>query len=140
MTWVSLDTQVGQITMTPCGYWIVVFRRTTRVSLTVSRSTAHLPVDPLELMEVSFGEILCCNIRKVPDRQEVRSEFYVSHKSIKKIQKHLHPSILYHVITQSERSTRLSSISPFQLNDITMMSSGHISLSTGWGELTGPVK
>lgn len=41
-------------------------------------SLSHLPVDPPELAEVDFGEILHCDVRKVPGGQEVRSKFISS--------------------------------------------------------------
>lgn len=40
----------------------------------LSEHLAHLPVDPLELTEVDFREILRSDVRKVPGRQEVRRE------------------------------------------------------------------
>lgn len=43
----------------------------------LSEHLAHLPVDPLELTEVDFREILRSDVRKVPGRQEVRQDVYV---------------------------------------------------------------
>lgn len=43
----------------------------------LSEHRAHLPVDPLELTEVDFREILGSDVRKVPGRQEVRQDVYV---------------------------------------------------------------
>lgn len=51
-------------------------------------SQTHLKVDPLELAEVDFGEILSSDIRKVPIRQEM-IEKLMNLKNQKRNQTHL---------------------------------------------------
>lgn len=74
---------VDYVKLVSAGFWFLAFSCTNYSGR--PRRLSHLPVDPPELAKVDFGEILYCNVRKVPGGEEVRSSQSNNHQTRRQV-------------------------------------------------------